>query len=221
MGLTHSPKIVTDGLVLCLDAANPKSYPGSGTTWFDLSGNGNNGTLVNGVGFNSDNSMIFDGVDDRATTTSNIAFGTNPFSIGIWFKPNGSQPPNASLACIAQSIDFTNWQISFTSNILRFFAGSGQEIISTYTTGSFWTNVYFVRESISTNGFKIYINGSLDVTGTVTNNFTDTPGYRIGVNRGNTAHFKGDISNINVYTKAFSAQEIQQNFNALRGRYGL
>jgi len=52
MALAHSPRIVTDGLVLCLDAGNAKSYPGSGTTWTDLSGNGNNGTLVNGVGYN-------------------------------------------------------------------------------------------------------------------------------------------------------------------------
>jgi hypothetical protein len=52
MALSHSPKIITDGLVLCLDAGNPKSYPGSGTTWTDLSGNGNNGSLENGVGYN-------------------------------------------------------------------------------------------------------------------------------------------------------------------------
>ena len=59
MALAHSPKIVTDGLVLCLDAANPKSYPGSGTTWTDLSGNGNNGTLVNGASYNSVNNGVF------------------------------------------------------------------------------------------------------------------------------------------------------------------
>ena len=64
MALAHSPKIVTDGLVLCLDAGNPKSYPGSGTTWTDLSGQGNNGTLVNGVGYVGTNggSLSFDGV---------------------------------------------------------------------------------------------------------------------------------------------------------------
>jgi hypothetical protein len=66
MGLSHSPSIITQNLVLCLDAANPKSYPGSGTTWTDLSGNGNTGTLVNGVGYNSGNlgSLSFDGVND-------------------------------------------------------------------------------------------------------------------------------------------------------------
>jgi hypothetical protein len=67
------PNIVTDGLVLYLDAANQKSYPGTGTTWNDLSGNGNNGTLVNGPTFNSDNngSIVFDGVDDY------VNFGDN------------------------------------------------------------------------------------------------------------------------------------------------
>ena len=61
MGLSHSPNIVTDGLVLCLDAANPRSYPGSGTSWLDLSGQGNNGTL-NGPTFSNDNSgfLVFD-----------------------------------------------------------------------------------------------------------------------------------------------------------------
>jgi hypothetical protein len=54
MAISYNPRIVTDGLVLALDAGNPKSYPGSGTTWTDLSGNGNNGTLVNGVGYNSE-----------------------------------------------------------------------------------------------------------------------------------------------------------------------
>ena len=66
MSLSHLPKIVTNGLVLCLDASDIKSYPKSGTTWFDRSGNGNNGTLVNGVGYSSGNGgvLAFDGVDD-------------------------------------------------------------------------------------------------------------------------------------------------------------
>ena len=66
MGVFAGPEIVEDGLVLALDAGNTKSYPGSGTTWTDLSGNGNNGSLVNGVGYNSGNlgSLSFDGVND-------------------------------------------------------------------------------------------------------------------------------------------------------------
>ena len=66
MGLAHSPSLVMNGLVLALDAANPKSYPGSGTTWTDLSGRGNTGTLTNGPTYSSANggSLVFDGTND-------------------------------------------------------------------------------------------------------------------------------------------------------------
>ena len=76
MALSHSPLIVTDGLVLCLDAANKKSYSGSGTTWTDRSGNGNNGTLVNGPTFDSGNggSIDFDGVDDNVNLGNDSSF---------------------------------------------------------------------------------------------------------------------------------------------------
>ena len=88
MGLAHSPRIVTDGLVLCLDAGNTKSYPGSGTTWTDLSGNGNTGTLTNGVGYSGDNlgSLSFDGVNDFTSTITgeDFNFGTGDFTIECW-----------------------------------------------------------------------------------------------------------------------------------------
>jgi hypothetical protein len=90
MGLSHSPSIITQNLVLCLDAANSKSYPGSGTTWTDLSGNGNNGTLANGVGYNSGNggSLVFDGVDDYVSLTSaDLRFGgSNSYTFDFFIK---------------------------------------------------------------------------------------------------------------------------------------
>ena len=71
MSLSHSPLIVRDGLVLCLDAANPRSYPKSGTTWSDLAG-ANNGTLTNGPTFDADDkgSIVFDGTDDRVDVSN-------------------------------------------------------------------------------------------------------------------------------------------------------
>jgi hypothetical protein len=111
MALAHSPKIVTDGLVLCLDAGNPKSYPGSGTTWTDLSGNGNNGTLVNGVGYNSGNggSLVFDGVNDRVTinASSHTNLSSGNFTISSWFY-------------IPTSVDTTNlyyWLIAIGTSV--------------------------------------------------------------------------------------------------------
>ncbi len=94
----HSPRIITDGLVLALDAANQKSYPGSGTTWSDLSGNGNNGTLTNGPTFDSGNngSIIFDGVDDYITTgtTPSQLQGNPSFTVSGWFYRNANLPVN-------------------------------------------------------------------------------------------------------------------------------
>ena len=86
MGVTYNPKIVTDGLVLALDAANVKSYPGSGTTWTDMSGNGNNVTLTNGPTFSSDNggSIVFDGVNDTATL-SNPSTLSN-YTLSLWIN---------------------------------------------------------------------------------------------------------------------------------------
>ena len=77
MGLSHSPRIVTDGLVFCVDAGDKMSYPGAGTTWTDLSKNRNNGTLTNGPTFDSANggSIVFDGTDDY------VNFGSQTWDI--------------------------------------------------------------------------------------------------------------------------------------------
>ena len=90
MGVNYNPRIVTDGLVLALDAGNTKSYRGSGTTWTDLSGNRNNGTLTNGPTYNSANggTIAFDAVDDyvNLSPSSSFDFSTGPFSIECWFN---------------------------------------------------------------------------------------------------------------------------------------
>jgi hypothetical protein len=87
MGFYRGPHIVTDGLILSLDAANNKSYPRSGTTWNDLSGNGNNGTLVNGPTFSSANggSIVFDGTNDVVSTTLVQTF-VNELTVETWYR---------------------------------------------------------------------------------------------------------------------------------------
>jgi hypothetical protein len=93
MSYNNGPRIITNGLVLCLDAGNPKSYPGIGTSWVDLSGNGNNGTLTNGPAFNSSNtgSIVFDGINDYCDTPLTYG-GTNSCSFGCFMKaPDATQ----------------------------------------------------------------------------------------------------------------------------------
>ena len=92
MAINYSPKIIRDGLVLCLDAANPKSYPGTGTAWTDLSGSGNNGTLVNGPVYSSANggSIDFDGSNDYSSLSSNIIPATGAFTVFFTYALTGS-----------------------------------------------------------------------------------------------------------------------------------
>ena len=107
MALAHSPRIVRDGLALYLDAANTKSYPGSGTTWKDLSGKGNNGTLTNGPTFSSDDggSILVDGSNDFIS----IPFAGGVYCIDFWIKPAST----LTSSTISNSIlDFNNGQQS-------------------------------------------------------------------------------------------------------------
>jgi len=220
MSYSFSPKIITEGLVLYLDAANTKSYS-TGTTWRDLSRGDNNGTLINGPTFNSANggSIVFDGVNDYVLTPTNDAFGVNQFTIDIWFKPNGVQMQNSTLICVASTANITNWQISFQQNQLVFDATP--TLFSSYVASNFWVNATLVRKSTNTNGTDIYINSVINVSGTYTNTFSQVAGYRIGMNRGSNAWYNGNIGNIKIYNRALSVQEILQNYNATKSRYGL
>ncbi len=224
MGISGGPYIVRDSsLAFDLDAADRNSYPGGGNTWTDLTGNNNSGSLINGPLFNEINggSIAFDGIDDYALTPTNTAFGTNPFSIDMWFKPSGSQSTNSTLMCIAAAAAAGNWQISFTSNALVFQGSTSILGTSTYTASDSWANFTVVRESTSANQTKFYINGIPDTSFTVTNNFTDATGYRRGMNRGSAVWFKGSIANARVYNRALSASEVQQNYEAQASRFRL
>ena len=97
--------IVTSGLVLNLDANNVSSYSGTGTTWTDLSGQNNNGTLINGVGYSSVNggALVFDGVNDYVNVASNPRISNTDFTYDFWFKVNSN--PNLYQTLITQISD--------------------------------------------------------------------------------------------------------------------
>ena len=95
MATDYNPSIVTDGLVLCVDAANTKSYPGSGTTWTDISSKGNNGTLTNGPTFSSGNggAIVFDGTNDYVDFGSQVA-NLSTSTISFWIKLQNNDSRN-------------------------------------------------------------------------------------------------------------------------------
>jgi hypothetical protein len=214
--------IITNGLVLNLDAGNAASYSGTGTTWTDLSGNGNNGTLVNGTGYSSSNggTMVFDGINDRVSISQTINLG-DVFTFDIWFKPNSYN------SMISSEINYMNGgyimyipnsSTIYSSPANGAYTASPNMNLSTNT----WVNISIVRNSTS---YKWYKNGQLIGTSSIgqpavnaiPNNFLST----IGSSKQGSYPFNGNISNIQVYNTLLSDSEISINFNALKSRYGL
>ena len=238
MAIAYNPRIVTDNLVLALDAANIKSYPGSGTTWTDLSGKGNNGTLTNGPTHSSDNGGFFefdgdnDYVDLGTISTSNVLQMHNPSGGGLtlsWWgyfdntgddfqrifdKSNGGTGSNG-------------WAIygGVTGSTPRLNLGSGSnndQVISDSYLASTWQN-WCVTWVQSSGTYVTYLNGVQDKTGTRTWNIPSVQtNARIGSwNHSTAREYNGKIASLNIYDKALTASEVQQNFNASRGRYGI
>jgi hypothetical protein len=222
--------IVRNGLVVYLDAANKNSYPGSGTTWTDLSNNNNNGALTNSPSFSgdSDGSFFFDGIDDYASISYNSS--SMDFSaaqtICIWIKPaNGSEaarrnPYNQAYGGSGTLTYETNKTINY------FFGTNGGNSTpyvgrnSTFTIENNEIAFISVTRNQSTNSCKWYKNGELqasyDAGGYAS---TNNGSFPIIIGDGYTNHFLGNIYLVFVYNKELTEKEIQQNFNATRERY--
>jgi hypothetical protein len=234
-----NPPIVTDGLVLCLDAANPLSYPGSGTAWNDLSGQGNSGTLINGPTFNPSNggSIVFDGVDDYTSINQTIGNSLlNGCTFSVWLYQN-----NSNMGGLV--VNFDNQQsnpnrkgfVLRASNVVDFiYLSLGSDIIgrkfTTFNGVNLWSNVVGTfNGSISNNGFSIYVNGvSVDNTdlsqGTIFSIENGGTNLEFGRERyaaGPTSYLNGDIATTQIYNRALSAQEVLQNYEATKTRFGL
>ena len=232
MGLAHSPSIVIDGLRFCLDAANTKSYPGSGTTWTDISGKGHDGTLTNGPTFSSDNGgcIVFDGSNDYigmlgTATDLGINDTSSSFSFSIWFKTGVT-----SEKYMFDNFDGSTQDISCrldAGKIEMYLRGSGG-IVNAVRFGSYtlnaWNNaVYNFDSSTSPDTFTAYVNGIN--TGTSTSNFSGNfesgSNFRIGMRPAGGGQFSGRIACAMLYNKSLTEAEVKQNYNALKGRFGL
>jgi hypothetical protein len=224
MGITYNPRIVTDGLVLALDAANTKSYPGTGTTWTDLSGRGNTGTLTLGPTYSNTNggSIVLDGVDDYISTGLVLPSpSTTPTTFDLLFKYNSS---NTSRGLIGAS----NYTVSGFS---VGFIGQSQMRNTYNASGLQFENNWNYDSSVISNGtfvfdgrnISVYRNSSFIQTFTASFDVVaNGNGIQIGRNlQGGWGASQVDVYAVKIYNKALSAAEISQNFNALRGRYGI
>jgi hypothetical protein len=226
MGFSRGPKIVTDGLVLCLDAANPKSYPGSGTTWSDLSSNGNDGTLENGPTFDSGNngSIVFDGVDDYATISQpNINFSPNSWSINGWINPK-----NQAARFITPSSNGIDNFLQYDNSNQRLILIVCESADTNSRSFASAANTIPVNQwshfSVSIDGFvvKVYVNGVEYINQTETIPMSNWSGtWYIGQRGNGTFFLNGNLSHILIFNRALSASEVLQNYNATKSRFGL
>lgn len=223
MSLGHGANIVRDGLLVYLDAANPKSYGGTGTTWNDLSGNGVNGTFINGTTFDSANKggITFDGVDDYCRFTFS--------NKGIFVKPG-----TTICAMVYRTRDRTA-----QTNVISYRFGAGGALY----IGSSNNQIFSYYNGISTQGYTTglfpinqfaYLTVRLNDDGSITH-MTDgtnkfTSDVRTGYNltektefrfSSDLEYFGGRMFSFQHYNRELSDAEIQQNYNAIRGRYGV
>lgn len=230
MGLGHSPRIVTDGLVLCLDAANARSYPGTGTTWTDRSTGGNDGTLQNTPQFYDDNGgyFTFNGADESTYFGDILDMGYQSMTICAFVKT--SSGGGVIVGKHSLRLNAGRWYLSFTSdgkvrNVID--VGAGGTVLDSITdirnTG--WRMITGVWDR--SVGSKVYIDDKLESfssgNSSATNMQNSDP-FRVGSgssSNGSThaGYFNGSISNVQIYNKALTSEEIRQNYEATKGRY--
>jgi hypothetical protein len=225
MGIDYNNIIVSDGLVFYIDAANPRSYSGTGLTANGLVG-GIGATLINGVGFTSSNngSFIFDGSDD-GMYFSTYNFSTGDFTMEVWLKLN-AYPPSANSAIIAnRNLSDDGWLFDINSNQkarLYFQNNNG----TAYTIETLdvinlnqWINLTAIRSNTSLSFYRNTIFQSstsfpsnYNINSPISNDY-------IGRYQSSNGFLSANISKIQYYNRALTAQEILQNYNATKGRY--
>lgn len=233
MSLSHSPKIVTDGLVLYLDAANPKSYPGSGTTWYDLSRNENNdaGVSSSAVYTNNNQGELSYSTTVATVYPANYGLTLNNETISFFAKCNfirvnslggsfdnriaqwGRYYVNNSGGFGLQSGGFyaylkgstkSGWSASSSSSV-------GATIYDTYD----W--IYYVIKFTGNNNISIYMNNQQAFNVNISDGYTGYTSNSLAFG----TNMNMILSNVSLYNRILSDNEIKQNFNALRGRFGI
>jgi hypothetical protein len=226
MAFGNGPKIVTNGLVLSLDAADRNSYSGTGTAWNDLSGNGNTGTLTNGPTYSSTNggSIVFDGTNDRCLTQL-PASTIGAICTVVATCTCNSYGVDAQGARRIVSLDRTagssKWAIATKSTGgIQFVSGGGNEDgnIFDITIGE----IFQVSLVLQNTSYKLYKNGELKINTTFTPDASSFGNVSIGSRPTVDDRFwDGKIFNTIIYNRALSATEVLQNYNALKSRFNL
>jgi len=213
------PAIVTDGNVLHLDGGLPASYPLVGTSWYDLTENSNNGTLINGVTYNSPlkGSLEFNGSDQYVSVSgsTNIPVGNSNYTIGVWF--NADTLGNKGLVGWG-NYGTTNEVNAFrlsSNGLTNYWFGNDLSVTTTISAGT-WT--YAVATFDGTTR-SIYVNGSLIGSDTPTgHNVTTSSNLTIGLTN-TTEYFDGYIGDVQIFSRAITPSEVSKNYDSFVTRY--
>jgi hypothetical protein len=216
--------IVRDGLVLNLDAGNLSSYSGSGTTWTDVSGLGNNGTLTNGPTYSSANggSIVFDGTNDYVTINQTLS---TPFTItGFVRYTDQAKTLNTFINTNPHTVLAISLNRTGTGDIYVYI-GNGSSWLATpaiiSSTNMIVNQWYQVSFTTTGSGSTLYLNGNSVGTSIYSPSGWGSTYYLGTIIIASGEYLRGNIANTQIYNRALTASEIQQNYNALATRYGL
>ena len=226
MGAAAGPDIIEDGLVLCLDAGNRASYTGSGTVWNELSNN-MSAELVNSPTFNSQNNGFFQFVsDDYARIPNNTLLDTQTPSVEVWIKTNATTQLGFWFEKGTVNSQYSLFQSNGTLIWRQNIGGSVRDL--TITTSNFinTSNWYQVVGTFTSGRRRLYVNNNLVNSDTVTGTLgTNTGGMSIGAYGGYTGsksyYYNGNLAICRVYNKELTSTEVLQNYNAIKGRFGI
>ena len=214
MAYHNNPRIITDGLVLCLDAADKKSYPGSGTTWYDRSRYKKHGTLTNGPTFDSSNggSIVFDGADDYVDCGS-ITTGEK-ITVNAWVKIT----TGGTYQHIVDSSS-NSWHLAILNDNRPYFWNGSNYHTETQVLS---TSTWYMLTGVQGSTLDIYVNGVLSQSIADNRNVTTN---NVNIGRWQSYYgprpFIGNISQVSIYNRTLTSSEIQQNYNVMKGRYNL
>jgi uncharacterized protein (TIGR02145 family) len=228
--------IISSGLVLHLDAGNTSSYPGSGTTWTDLSGNGYNGTLTNGPTYSSayDGSIVFDGTDDVASLGNILNMGLNSWTLSCWVKFNsgsglqgiiGKTSYRGYVGRYSLYIEFNNLHAFFqpdvnysvTTPIAPYLDNKFHNLVMTIDRSSM---MYFYIDGVSV-GTPLNVSGTsgINLNSSIDNFYIGSYGSSNGQNP--FSFLNGNVSQASIYNRALTAAEVLQNYNTLQPRFAI
>ena len=234
-GGTNEPKYITSNLLMSVDAANSSSYSGSGTTWSDLSGNGNNITLTSsGISYDSTDgggSIVFDGTNGQGTSSINLNTMNNGGSLEIWcritdtsgYRHIGGWRSSTANAKFYMLLLYDDGRVEARAT---WASDSNTDIVTSDYGTSFWANNWnhiVLTNSDSDNKTRFYLNGSLVATSTST--VSTLPSYTsfelMKTNDLSILTGGGKLSQVRLYSDTLSGSEVTKNYNGTKGRFGL